>query len=203
MKDRFALTKGLFDKFGGSVNYSGGPIRWGESPESGDWAGAGTNGGTNLVVLDISHGVYPTFWYQTFRNASGGVHMIATIMTAGGDTANVADRGKTFASFYKQNEFNRVSTSWQETMNSLPANITDQSVCPAGGGGHGFNGCGCNIIVGMDNSPKRALGAMNEGWVHLANDRNDAWGNQFYEAVGNAITRSRALAHQPGSCHDA
>ena len=50
------------------------------------------------MVLDISRGILPTFWYQTLRNANAGVQMIATIMVAGGDTANVADRGATFAS---------------------------------------------------------------------------------------------------------
>jgi hypothetical protein len=180
MVDRAAVTFSPFNKFSGTVNYSGGPIRWGESPQSGAWAGAGTDGGTNLVVLDISHGVFPTFWYQTFRNASAGVQMIATMMTAGGDTANVPDRGATFAAFYRGNENTRVSESWVQTMNSLPA--SEGSSCPGGGGGHGFNGCGCNIIVGMDNSPERAQGSLNEGWVHLADDSNDAFGNQFYAA---------------------
>jgi hypothetical protein len=32
-------------------------------------------------------------------DANAGVQMVATIMVAGGDTANVADRGSTFASF--------------------------------------------------------------------------------------------------------
>ncbi len=97
MVDRNLVTYSPFDKFGGYLNYSGGPIRWGESPQSGGWAGAGTNGGANLVVLDISHGILPPFWYQTLRNANAGVQMIATMMTAGGDTDNVADRGSTFA----------------------------------------------------------------------------------------------------------
>ena len=67
-------------------------------------------------------------------------------------------------------------------MNSLPAN--EGGSCPSSppGGGHGFNGCGCTIIVGMDISPERAQGSMNEGWVNLMNDSNDALGNQFYAA---------------------
>lgn len=180
MTDRSAVTHGTGDRFGGIVNYSSGPIRWGESPTSGPWAGAGTDGGTNLVVLDISCGILPTFWAQGVFNANAGVQMIATIMVAGGDTAMVADRGATFATFYRANENARVSTSWLETMNSLPAG--EGSSCPGGGGGHGFNGCGCNIIIGMDSTPERAEGAMNEGWVNLANDSNDALGNQFYSA---------------------
>lgn len=180
MVDRAAVTRGADDRFGGIVNYTGGPIRWGESPQSGGWAGAGTNGGTNLAVLDISHGILPTFWYQTLRNANAGVQLIATLMTAGGDTANVAERGSTFAKFYQQSEFNKVSDSWLNTMGVLPASLG--SSCPGGGGGQGFNGCGCHIIVGMDNTEARAKASMNEGWVHLANDGNDALGNQFYAA---------------------
>ena len=72
--------------------------------------------------------------------------------------------------------------SWVQTMNSLPA--SEGSACPSTppGGGHGFNGCGCNIIVGMDSTPERAQGALTEGWVHLSQDSNDAFGNQFYAA---------------------
>lgn len=181
MVDRAAVTRGTGDRFGGIVNYTGGPIRWGESPQSGGWAGAGTNGGTNLVVLDISHGILPTFWYPTLVNANAGVQMIATLMTAGGDTANVAERGATFASFYSAaNEFRKVSESWLDTMAVLPKSLG--SPCPGGGGGQGFNGCGCHIIVGMDITLARAEGSMNEGWVHLADDSNDAFGNQFYAA---------------------
>jgi hypothetical protein len=182
MTDRAAATAGTFDKFNGVVNYTSGAIRWGESPQSGAWAGAGTNGGTNLVVLDISCGILPTFWYQALQNANAGLQLVATIMVAGGDTANVADRGATFANFYRANENAKVSDSWLNTMNSLPAN--EGGSCPSSppGGGHGFNGCGCNIIVGMDISPERAQGSMNEGWVNLMNDSNDALGNQFYAA---------------------
>jgi hypothetical protein len=181
MVDRQAATfSPAHDKFGGRVNYTGGPIRWGESPQSGGWAGAGTDGGANLVVLDISHGVLPTFWYQTFVRANAGVQMIATMMTAGGDTAIVAERGKTFATFYRANENARVSESWVETMNSLPAN--EGGSCPGGGGGHGFNGCGCNIILGMDHTLQRAQESLGEGWVHLSHDSNDALGNQFFAA---------------------
>ena len=180
MVDRQAVTFSPSNRFSGLINYTSGPIRWGESPQSGNWGGAGTDGGANLVVLDISHGVLPTFWYQTFRSANAGVQLIATMMTAGGDTSNVPDRGKVFASFYRADERNRVAESWVQTMNSLPAG--EGSSCPAGGGGHGFNGCGCNFVIGMDVSLARAQGSLNESWVSLANDANDALGNAFYAA---------------------
>ena len=75
MVDRQAIVHGSGDKFGGLVNYTGGAIRWGESPEAGGWAGARTNGGTNVVVLDISHGLLPTFWWQTYQRAAAGVQL--------------------------------------------------------------------------------------------------------------------------------
>src|SRR5258708_669485 len=48
MTDRAAITHGTGDRFGGVVNYSSGPIRFGESPQSGAWAGVGTDGGAHL-----------------------------------------------------------------------------------------------------------------------------------------------------------
>ncbi len=178
MVDRAAVVRGTGDRFNGVINYTGGPVRWGESPQSGGWAGAGTNGGTNVVVLDISHGILPTFWYPTLRSANAGVHLILTLMTAGGDTANVAQRGATFASFFRANPHSSVAESWKATMNSLPANLGGS--CPGGGGGHGFNGCGCNIAVGMDKTADRAAVSVRESWVSITNDNNDAIGNQFF-----------------------
>jgi len=93
MTDRMALTSGGSDQNQGQVNYTSGPVRFGESATAGGWAGAGTNGGTNLVVLDISCGILPPFWYEALKNAAAGVHLLATIMVAGGDTANISDRG--------------------------------------------------------------------------------------------------------------
>jgi hypothetical protein len=180
MVDRQAVTRSPSDRFNGRINYTSGPIRWGESPQSGGWAGAGMDGGANLIVLDISHGVLPPFWAETFSRANAGVQLIATMMTAGGDTANVADRGAVFAAFYRANENGRVAEAWAQTMNSLPA--SEGGGCPGGGGGHGFNGCGCNLIVGMDINAPRANASLTESWVHLTQDSNDALGNRFFAA---------------------
>jgi hypothetical protein len=180
MVDRQAVTNSVADKLNGLINYTGGPIRWGESPQSGGWAGAGTDGGANLVVLDISHGVLPPFWAETFLRANAGVQLIATMMTAGGDTASVPDRGAVFASFFRANENSRVAEAWVQTMNSLPA--SEGGGCPGGGGGHGFNGCGCNIVIGMDISAARANASLTESWVHLTQDSNDALGRNFFAA---------------------
>jgi hypothetical protein len=179
MVDRMALTSGDYDANNGQINYTSGPIRWGESQNSGPWAGAGTNGGTNLVVLDISHGVLPTFWYQTLRNASAGVHMIATIMTAGGDTADSPDRGRAFGKIWAANPAGNVAQAWLDTMSALPKEEGDSC---GNEGGHGFNGCGCHIVVAMDSTSDGAASKMNEDWIDLRSDERDAKGNDFYWA---------------------
>jgi hypothetical protein len=181
MTDRAAATAGTLDQFNGVVDYTSGPIRWGESPSSGGWAGAGTNGGTNMVVLDISCGILPPFWNQAFQAAAAGAHLFATIMVAGGDTDNVADRGATFASQFAAAPLGRVSDAWRNTMNMLPA--TEGGGCPGGGGGHGFNGCGCNIVIAFDSTPQGANAKIAENWFDLQNDANDAKGNNWYSAV--------------------
>ncbi len=177
MVDRAAVVNGENDRFSGLVNYTGGPIRWGESPEAGGWAGAGIDGGTNVVVLDISHPVLPTFWYPTFRNAVAGVQLILALMTAGGDTANVAQRGSTFAKMFRANQAMKVSDAWKKTMPSMPANVGQP--CPGGGGFRGFNGCGCHIVIGFDKTRERADQSMLETFGDIRNDNNDALGNQF------------------------
>lgn len=180
MADRAAATSGTLDANAGVVNYTSGSVRWGESTSSGSWAGAGTNGGTNLVVLDISCGVLPPFWYQALRNAAAGVHMIATILVAGGDTANVADRGATFAKMWAANPNGNVAQAWLDTLSSLPSN--EGGACGNVGGFHGINGCGCNVVVAMDSTPQAAASKMNEDWFDLQSNERDAKGNNWYSA---------------------
>jgi hypothetical protein len=171
MVDRAAATSGQYDQKQGVVGYTSGPIRWGESPTSGGWAQAGSDGGTNLVILDISCGILPTFWYQALNNAAAGVHMIGTLLIAGGDTNNIPDRGSTFAKMWAANPQGSVAQAWLDTLSSLPVNE-----------GRGINGYGCNIMVAMDSTADRAGQRMGESWSDLRNDNNDAQGKAWYSA---------------------
>ena len=181
MVDRALVTKSTSDKFNGVVNYSGGnQVRFGESQNAGGWGQVGTKGGTNLVVLDISHGVLPTFWLQTLGPMFGGVHMIATLMTGGGDTANVAVRGSMLASRWAMNDEGSVAQAWLDTMASLPSNLGSR--CGNVGGGRGFNGCGCHIVMTMDDTPNRTAQKMAESWSALRNDGWDGKAANWYEA---------------------
>jgi hypothetical protein len=166
--DRVLAVNGSNDQFSGAVNYSAGAAAWGESPNSGNWRGVGTDGGTNLVVLDASFGVLPTYWARQTQAAMAGAHMLATIMPVTGDTANVADRGGLFGGSWAQNSDGAVSNAWLTTMNSIS--------------GSGVNGGGCNFVIAFDNTPERAQRHIDESWNDLKNDGWDAQGNQFYSA---------------------
>jgi hypothetical protein len=178
MVDRQAIVHGSGDQFGGLVNYTSGAVRWGNSPATGGWAGAGVSGGASVVVLDISHGLLPTFWWQTFQNAAAGVQLILTLMTAGGDTDNVPDRGSTFAAFFRANPNMSVAEAWKDTMNSLPSNEGGACPDPGDGGGHGFNGCGCHVALAFESTVDRAQASLRESWIAITRDSNVALGNQ-------------------------
>jgi hypothetical protein len=166
--DRALVVHGSNDQFGGIVNYSNGGVKWGESKNSGSWAGVGTNGGTNLVVLDASLGVLPTFWVQQTVQAMAGVHMLATIMPVTGDTAMVSVRGGIFGTDWAVNPDGAVSDAWLTTMLSIP--------------GSGINGGGCNFVIAYDTTPDRAQQHLAENWSDIKNDSLDAQGANFYAA---------------------
>ena len=168
LSDRSLFTDSGFDRFGHFVDYANGTVHWGESPNAGAWGGGGTDGGTNLVVLDISCGVLPTFWLQQTRPAMAGIHMLATIMPVTGDTANVSDRGSAFGGSWAQNPGGAVGLAWLNTMASIP--------------GSGINGGGCNFAIAFDSTAQGALDNLNGDWERLRNDGWDAKGTNAYYA---------------------
>lgn len=168
----------VVDKTGTScqnVNYSTGPVRWGEDPSAGSWAGAGTNGGINLVVIDNSCGITPGMYIPQLLNAFAGVSSIALIMPTrvGSDTADVSNRGRAFADRYVANINSAVGPSWTNSINS----VTGGSSCAFGGGNHGIVGCGAHIYISVEVNQARAQWANGtESWVQLRNEANDGIG---------------------------
>lgn len=159
-----------------SVDYSGSTVRWGEDPTSnGGWAGAGTNGGINLAVIDNSCGITPDLYVPEMLNAFAGVSSIALIMPTrvGSDTADVSSRGKAFADRYVSNQNSSVGYSWTDAINS----VSGGSGCAFGGGNHGVVGCGAHIYVSVEINQARAEWAnRTESWVQLRDPNNDGYG---------------------------
>jgi hypothetical protein len=180
--------------FGNRVFYNNAPnnfgmnnmVRFGESPNSGGWAGAGTNGGANLVVLDISCGTYRPTLSQDLLGLFGGLHMVATIMPVNGDTANVPNRGSALAQQFLANPNGSVVDAWLNVPNIIgfDGSCSQGSPLPPlppgnppppgfpGAGGGGINGCGANVAFARDN----AFGRFGETWSQLRDDTLDDTG---------------------------
>ena len=158
-----------------SVNYSSDGVAWGEDPTSGAWAGAETNGGTNLAVIDNSCGITPDLYIPELLNTFAGVSTIALIMPTqvGSDTADVADRGRAFADRYVANPNSAVGPSWTDAINS----INGGGSCVFGGGNHGIAGCGAHIAISLEVNKARADWANRiETWGQLRDPANDGIG---------------------------
>jgi hypothetical protein len=186
--NRYIIINEPSPRYSNAIDYSTGRfIAFGESPTSGTWRGAGTDGGTNVVVLDLSNGLQPGFPIQNLMPAFAGVHEIMTIMPTYGDTAMVADRGSAFAESYIFNTYGdyEPSTAWLEAINQLSG---EGGVCtdPCGatkvtsGGWGGINGCGCNVVMAMGANSSEPNQHIRETWNDIQNDALDGRGNSYY-----------------------
>jgi hypothetical protein len=161
-----------------AVTYSNGLVKWGESTTHGNWAGAGTNGGINLGVLDISCGAYFSSAMHDLYPLFAGVHLVATIAPVDGDTANVPNRGSTFAANYTANPNGSVTNAWLYVMPQLGPHSPSDCACPGSGGGGGVNGCGLNLVYSADTAPNVTYWRLtSENWYHLHDNAYDAAGN--------------------------
>jgi hypothetical protein len=162
---------GSSDRHNHVVDVTSGRIAWGESASSGAYRAAGTNGGTNLVVLDASCATNPNAGAQLF-NAYAGVHLIATTMNITGDVADVGDRGVSFAKFYAANPTGSVAHAWAESINSVAGTL------------HGYNGYGANYVQSYDVSVTEAVWKTEqENWIGLTDDRHDSVGGGYYSSL--------------------
>jgi hypothetical protein len=166
--ERELVVNSSQNMFSNRANYSGGRAKWGESKTAGDWAGAGTDGGTNLVVLDASWGVLASFWYEQTNQAMAGVHFVATTLPVTGDYLNDPGRGAAFGKRWAQDSGSSVSQSWLVAMNSVPNG--------------GFDASGCHFVIAYDKDSGRALKHLDEDWSEIKNDGWDAQGKDIYWA---------------------
>ncbi len=205
--DRAVVTSSGSSSFGNRAIYSQvwlGPsarwAAWGESTNSGSWSSAGTNGGVNLVVLDISHGVTPQYWVSQLRPAFAGLQYLATIMPTAGDTSINTERGRYFAQRWQANAAEPMANAWTYTLNDLPPTLGDPcKLTPPGGqpdyslgGGHGINGCGCNFIISFDTQSRAYYKMAYGNWNTLRDDANDgiSSGYHYWFAVCNYDTNT-------------
>jgi hypothetical protein len=148
-------------KYGGTVDYTHGGVRWGESTYSGNWAGAGTNGGLTFALLVNSCGVRPGFVQQEVTPMFAGMTVLGMVMPVTPQWADDIDapvRGTALANAYVTNPNGSIGQAWTDSLFGVPSN--DGRACGGNysfGGGHGMNGCGAQITVDVDSTSTLAL----------------------------------------------
>lgn len=186
-QDRKMIVNGSTVRRGNNVWYGGGftssyQVAFGESSQSGTWRGAGTNGGTNLVVLDMSWPSIPAHEWDSLAPLLAGAHMVAVTQPVQGDQINVSDRGFMFGLYAAINPNGAVFQAWRDTLNSLSQ--YEGAMCGSSwsvGGGHGFWGCGCNLAMTADLYNSWAQYHTTETWQTLVTSTVwDAEGRNYY-----------------------
>jgi hypothetical protein len=165
-----------------NINVSTNNVRWGESANSGAFAGAGTNGGVNAVALSISCGITPDMYISEYVAAFAGVSSIHTIMPTrqGSDTSDADGRGVAWANHYVANSNSSVGSSWVDGINQMSGGAN----CAFGGGNHGINGCGAHVSMAVDTSkPLADWSLLTENWTQLRDDGNDPVGQGWMSAI--------------------
>jgi hypothetical protein len=156
------------------VYYSDGPSAYGERT---NWAGAGTDGGAKLVVLENSNALLPGFVYTELHSAFAGIHMLAATMPTNGDfTPGTGQRGSLFGQWYVDNPNSSVADAWVYSATQ----DTDGSPCAGGGGYQGINGCGCTITVSMGSTREKADTNRDDTWPDLMNASRDGDATTWY-----------------------
>jgi hypothetical protein len=164
------------------IDLTTGAVRLGESVNSGAFAGAGTNGGINAALLEISCGVTPEFWISQYADLFAGVSSVNTTMATrqGSDVISVAYRGKAWADRYVANQNSSVAGSWGDALNS----VSGGGGCPFGGGGHGWVGCGAHVSMAVDTSQSLADWSLHtESWTQLRDESNDPNGTGWMSVI--------------------
>ena len=197
--NRQLVTSSNQSQHGNLGDYSSGLIALGETYYWGNWANAGSNGGTNLAVIDTSYTVIPPFWVRELSPMFAGVRLAAMVMPVAGDDGVYANRGSKFAELYRNNPSGEIATAWKDTMWNLgqsegnPCGLANFSQ----GGGHGVNGCGCNFIMTEETNSYWANAKIHETWAQLPDDTRDpssnAWAAWTYTCNYNSQGISWAL----------
>lgn len=178
-------TCGSNPKFGNMPNAVSGIMKFGESTNSGTWAGAGTNGGINVAIIDNSNTLRsPAFGWQSIAPMFAGVHMIGVVMPIGWGSDNLDNQevGPTFATRLRSNSSASVAEQWLLSLNDVSASLG--SSCGVFPGGHGIGGatygggCGGRYIASLGQSCSFAQNTiLYQNTTGAQSDANDATGS--------------------------
>jgi hypothetical protein len=173
------------------VNYSNGTMALGETPESGNWAGAAENGGLNFAVIDGSCAAMSNRPSEVMA-LFAGVQVVAFTMVHMGDKSDkgTPSRAGSFVHYWVADPTGSVASAWVDSINSndTPGEadcynynwVDGGTVLTSYGGGRGFNGCGANMAMAMDVGYGHCNNSLARDWYDISNDSYDTKGAQYY-----------------------
>lgn len=188
-------------QFGNAPVATGGLMKFGESTNSGGWAGAGTNGGINVAILDNSNAIRsPWFIWQSAAPMFAGMSLLGLIMPIGwgADAGDYGQVGPTFAIRMVANPSASITDNWLGALSDIPPG--DGSSCGNStiGGGHGIvgpagSGCGGHIMVSIGATCSSATSTVTYmSSFGAQNDYNDMTGaacqSNFYACNYDCVT---------------
>lgn len=149
----------------------------GETQATGNWRGAGTNGGTSMALIHMSYSLWTFFPETSWWSMFAGVHLIAGNLTSWGDINDSTVFGSDFAQSYVFNPYGEVQAAYVNAM----ALENDGNGCNNDGSPRGgFNGCGCNMIMTISSSGSSAYSAFHENWFGLTSDMPSQNGSGYW-----------------------
>lgn len=162
-------------------------VAFGESPNAGSWSGAGTNGGTNVILLMNSCGTRSKYAKVQLKNMFAGVHLLFMLMPTAAwkntstnivgysDTWTMSNRGSLFATDALNNLNAPARESWL-----LPPLLTNAfGVAQGDNRDTGGPPSGAHIVVSFDSTTVAARQrTASETWNESFDDTRDAHSNE-------------------------
>ncbi|MBK7583144.1 MAG: hypothetical protein IPI67_23465 [Myxococcales bacterium] len=196
-KQRQIVTSSTVSSHGNLVNYGRtypgatvSTIGLGEDAASGAFAGAGTNGGTNVAFIVNSCGLRARYWNAATVKFFAGVHSVHMLVPVAAwkdlngflytsDARTEPQRGIDVAIAAVTNPNSAVASAW---LNSTQAGYGFTSV-PIGGGTPANHSWGCMMSIGRGHTQADANWHANqETWAQAKSESNDAIGSAYSRA---------------------
>lgn len=198
-KQRQIAVSGSTVRHGNFVNYGrdynqalASTVALGEGTAGGSFAGAGTNGGTNLAFVVNSCGLRSQYFVAaTFKMFAGvhSLHMLVPVaawrkntngLLYASDARTEPNRGTDLAYAAKTNPNSAVADAW---LNATIAGYSFTSVPLSDNSTPANFPWGCAITIGRDHTSALAAWHTNqESWAQAKNESNDAKGNVYWAA---------------------
>jgi hypothetical protein len=189
---RCLVTSSTTSGHGQFVYYGNSTVKWGEDSFSGGWAGAGTNGGANVIFVRNSCGSRsPFFWNQTYSAYAGAMLIFWTLnqsAMSGGPNSGSSDTfmsptdGQALANLALMNPNNSIASVEFLAMSqrTVGTSCPDQTSTFTYGGGQGYSGCAADVAIAWDSTQAAATAnVQNLTWNQAADSSHKAHGNSY------------------------